>query len=237
MTEKYGIIGAMEVEIQTLLSALNAGRTLNRASMEFHEGTIGGTDVVVVKSGVAKVNAGICVQILADEFHVTHVINTGVAGSLDATINIGDIVLSTDACYHDVDATVFGYQPGEVPQMGRLEFPADAGLREKLKTAITESAPDIGVFTGRVVSGDQFIADGDRKKKIRDTWNGLCCEMEGAAIAQACFLNDIPFCIVRAISDKADGSDVVDYPVFEKKAARDCAALVRAFLEKQAKSG
>nr|MCR5177878.1 5'-methylthioadenosine/adenosylhomocysteine nucleosidase [Lachnospiraceae bacterium] len=160
-----------------------------------------------------------------------HIINTGVAGSLDAAINIGDIVLSTDACYHDVDATIFGYKPGEVPQMGRMEFPADADLRVALKQAIEKAAPDIGVFEGRIVSGDQFIADPDRKRRIKETWNALCTEMEGAAIAQAAYLNDIPFCIVRAISDKADGSDVVDYPVFEKKAAADCAALIKAFLQ------
>jgi adenosylhomocysteine nucleosidase len=233
MAAVYGIIGAMEVEIRTLLSSLQEERTLTRASMEFHQGRIGGADVVIVRSGIAKVNAGICVQILADEFHVTHIINTGVAGSLDARINIGDIVLSTDACYHDVDATIFGYKPGEIPQLGRLEFPADAALREELKKTISEKAPDLGVFEGRVVSGDQFIADGGRKQTIRDTWNGLCTEMEGAAVAQAAWLNGIPFCIVRAISDKADGSDVVDYPVFEEKAAKDCATVIRAFLEKQ----
>ncbi len=230
---KYGIIGAMEVEVSELLAAMKETRVLDRASMQFHEGKIGRADIVVVRSGVAKVNAGICVQILADEFQVTHIINTGVAGSLDAEINIGDIVLSTDACYHDVDATIFGYQPGEVPQLGRLEFPADEALRGALKQAIEESVTDIRVFEGRVVSGDQFIADGDSKKTIRETWNGLCCEMEGAAIAQAAYLNGIPFCIVRAISDKADGSDVVDYPVFEKKAAADCARLIQGFLSKQ----
>ncbi len=228
---KYGIIGAMDVEIELLLAALEEKATIKKAAMEFHEGTLGSSEVVIVKSGIAKVNAALCVQILADEFGVSHIINTGVAGSLDAEINIGDIVLSTDACYHDVDATVFGYKPGEVPQMGRLEFPADADLRAALKKAIEKAAPDIGIFEGRVVSGDQFIADADRKNRIKETWNGLCTEMEGAAIAQAAYLNGIPFCIVRAISDKADGSDVVDYPVFEKKAAADCAALVRAFLQ------
>ena len=228
---KYGIIGAMDVEIELLLAALDEKKTVKRAGMEFHEGTLGSSEVVIVKSGIAKVNAALCVQILADEFGVSHIINTGVAGSLDAAINIGDIVLSTDACYHDVDATVFGYKPGEVPQMGRLEFPADADLRAALKRAIEKAAPDIGIFEGRIVSGDQFIADADTKTRIKETWNGLCTEMEGAAIAQAAYLNGIPFCIVRAISDKADGSDVVDYPVFEKKAAADCAALVRAFLQ------
>lgn len=227
---KIGIIGAMEVEVATLKSEMNVKSVVTKASMEFCEGTIGNTEVVIVRSGVAKVNAGICVQILVDLFNVTHIINTGVAGSLDARINIGDIVLSTDACYHDVDATVFGYKKGEVPQLGIHAFPADASLREAAKAAIRKTAPDLGVFEGRVCSGDQFVSSPDVKKAIIDEQGGMCTEMEGAAIAQGCYLNKIPFVIIRAISDKADGSDIVDYPVFEEKAAHDCAALVKEMI-------
>ncbi|MBR1641975.1 MAG: 5'-methylthioadenosine/adenosylhomocysteine nucleosidase [Butyrivibrio sp.] len=227
---KIGIIGAMEVEVATLKSEMNVKNVVTKASMEFCEGTIGNTEVVIVRSGVAKVNAGICVQILVDLFNVTHIINTGVAGSLDARINIGDIVLSTDACYHDVDATVFGYKKGEVPQLGIHAFPADASLREAAKAAIKKAAPDLGVFEGRVCSGDQFVSSPDVKKAIIDEQGGMCTEMEGAAIAQGCYLNKIPFVIIRAISDKADGSDIVDYPVFEEKAAHDCAALVKEMI-------
>ncbi len=223
---KIGIIGAMEVEVESLKSAMAVKRTISKASMDFFEGTIGDTEVVVVRSGICKVNAGICVQILSDTFGVTHILNTGVAGSLDARINIGDIVLSTDAAYHDVDATVFGYKKGEIPQMGVLSFPADKELIEKAKAAIKTAAPDLGVFEGRVCSGDQFISDKAIKDRIIEELGGMCCEMEGAGIAQACYLNKIPFIIIRAISDKADGSDVMDYPEFEKKAAHDCAALV-----------
>ena len=223
---KIGIIGAMEVEVESLKSAMAVKRTISKASMDFFEGTIGDTEVVVVRSGICKVNAGICVQILSDTFGVTHILNTGVAGSLDARINIGDIVLSTDAAYHDVDATVFGYKKGEIPQMGVLSFPADKELIEKATAAIKTAAPDLGVFEGRVCSGDQFISDKAVKDRIIEELGGMCCEMEGAGIAQACYLNKIPFIIIRAISDKADGSDVMDYPEFEKKAAHDCAALV-----------
>ncbi len=228
---KIGIIGAMEVEVESLKSAMNIKNVVNKASMEFYEGTIGNTEVVVVRSGICKVNAGICVQILVDTFGVTHVLNTGVAGSLDAKINIGDIVLSTDACYHDVDATIFGYKKGEIPQMGVHSFPADKELIEKAKAAIKIAAPDLGVFEGRVCSGDQFIAEKSVKDAIINDHGGMCCEMEGAGIAQACFLNHIPFVIIRAISDKADGSDVMDYPEFEKKAAKDCAALVQEMIK------
>ena len=228
---KIGIIGAMEVEVEILKKAMEVKQVVTKASMEFHEGTIGGTEVVVVRSGICKVNAGICVQILVDTFGVTHVINTGAAGSLDARINIGDIVLSTDAVYHDVDATIFGYKKGEVPQLGVASFEADKTLREKAAAAIKVAAPDLGIFEGRVCSGDQFISSSEVKDAIIKEQGGMCTEMEGAGIAQACFLNKIPFLIIRAISDKADGSDVVDYPVFEAKAAKDCAAATLELLK------
>ena len=114
---KIGIIGAMELEIETLKEKMNITNTVNKANMSFFEGSLNGTDIVLVKCGIGKVNAGICAQILADNFDVTHIINTGVAGSLDARLDIGDIVVSTAATYHDMDLTVFGYRIGEVPQL------------------------------------------------------------------------------------------------------------------------
>ncbi len=223
---KLGIIGAMDVEVAVLKKLVENPTVITRAGMEFVSGQIGDKDVVIVKSGIGKVNAGLCVQILADLFSVTHIINTGVAGSLCNDANIGDIIVSTDAMYHDVDATVFGYQIGQVPQMNTVSFPADDSLRLAAVHACRSAAPDIQVFTGRVVSGDQFICDADKKSWIKDNFHAFCTEMEGAAIAQAAYVNGIPFVIVRAISDKADGSDVVDYPVFEAKAAEHCAKLV-----------
>lgn len=223
--KKIGIIGAMELEVETLKSRMDIKNIVKKAAMEFYEGTLDGTEAVIVRSGIGKVNAGICVQILCDLFGVTHMINTGVAGSLDAKINIGDIVISTDALYHDMDATIFGYQPGEVPQMGRREFTADPKLIELAKTSCQTVSPDVGVFTGRIVSGDQFVSDKAVKQHICDLFGGLCTEMEGCAIAHASTLNDIPFVIIRAISDKADDSAHIDYPAFEKKAAQDCAEI------------
>lgn len=230
--KKIGIIGAMELEVETLKAKMNVMNIIERASMKFYEGSLNDTEVVIVRSGVCKVNAGICVQILADVFGVTHIINTGVAGSLDANIDIGDIVVSTDALYHDVDATIFGYQPGEVPQLGRREFIADAGMAELTAVSCKEVNPDIRVFTGRVVSGDQFVSQKEVKERLVSVFQGLCTEMEGAAIAQASALNNIPFVIIRAISDKADESAQVDYPEFERKAAHDCAKLVEHMIKK-----
>ena len=227
-----GIIGAMELEVETLKSSMSVKNTLTRAGMEFFEGTLNGTDVVIVRSGVGKVNAAMCVQILADVFQVTHIINTGVAGSLNAALNIGDIVLSKDVLHHDVDATIFGYAPGEVPQLGIREFPADETMIHLAKESCNEVNPDINAVVGRVVSGDQFISSKEVKMRLINTFSGDCAEMEGAAIAHASYLNKIPFIIIRAISDKADDSAQIDYPTFEKKAAHDCAKLTESFVQK-----
>ena len=216
----------MEVEVARLIQCMDGVKRTQRAGMTFCEGRIGRTEAVIVRCGIGKANAGLCVQILCDLFGVTHVINTGVAGSLDEEINIGDIVVSIDAMYHDMDVTGLGYEPGQVPQLDVLAFPADAALREAAVKACREAAPEIGVFEGRVVSGDQFICDRAVKNRIKDTFGGLCTEMEGAAVAQAAYINGLPFVIVRAISDKADESVEMSYGAFEAQAADHCASLV-----------
>ena len=223
---KIGIIGAMDVEVERLKKSMETDREMERAGMHFSEGRLGGTDVVIVRCGIGKVQAGLCVQILCDLFGVTHVINTGVAGSLEEEINVGDVVVSIDAMYHDMDVTGLGYEPGQVPQMDVLSFAADPALREAAVKACREAAPEIGVFEGRVVSGDQFICGRARKEEIKKTFGGLCTEMEGAVVAQAAHVNGIPYVIVRAISDKADENTVVAYDVFEAEAAKHCAAIV-----------
>jgi len=229
---KIGIIGAMELEVETLKSAMQTNNTLTKAGMDFFEGTLHGADVVIVRSGVGKVNAAMCVQILADIFQVTHIINTGVAGSLNAALNIGDIVMSKDVLHHDVDATIFGYAPGEVPQLGIREFPSDEQMLSLALEACRESAPDLNAVAGRVVSGDQFISSKEVKNHLIATFQGDCAEMEGAAIAHASYLNKIPFIIIRAISDKADDSAEMDYPTFERQAAQTCAELTECFIKK-----
>lgn len=228
--KKIGIIGAMELEVETLKSKMTITQRLEKASMEFLEGTLNDTDVVIVQSGIGKVNAGICAQILCDLFGVTHIINTGVAGSLKAEIDIGDIVLSTDAVHHDMDVTIFGYKLGEVPQIGCQTFTASQTLLELAEKTCKQVNPDIHVFRGRVASGDQFISDKAVKDRIISNFGGYCTEMEGASIAQAAYLNHVPFLIIRAISDKADDSAEMDYPTFERAAAAHSAKLVEAML-------
>ena len=224
---KLGIIGAMKIEIETLKESLEGMVTSCRTGMEFYEGTLEGTDVVIVQCGVGKVNAAMCAQILCDCYGVTHLINTGIAGSLNAELDIGDLVVSSDAMYHDFDCVHFGYEMGKVPGMDTVSFPADEQLIG-YAFAAAESLNPGHTKIGRVASGDQFVAEKELKERIISRTQGLCTEMEGAAIAQTACRNALPFVILRAISDKADDSAEMDYPTFEKLAAHRCAQVTKA---------
>ena len=226
-----GIIGAMEVEVEKLRDAMDITGKQNVAGMVFYCGRINDTEVVLVRSGVGKVNAAVCTQILCDLYGVDVVLNTGIAGSLCADINIGDIVISTDAVQHDMDARYFGYDPGVIPQQDVSVFVADEALADKAVAACKKVNPDISVFRGRVLSGDQFIADKGKKQWLLDTFGGMCTEMEGAAIAHAAYRNGVPFLIVRAISDKADDSATEDYTTFEAKAIEHMVKLTLELLK------
>lgn len=229
-----GIIGAMDVEVSKLKDMLKDVSEMKKAGMSFIKGQLEGKDVVVVRSGIGKVNAGICAQILADEYKVNYIINTGIAGSLHSEINIGDIVLCTDTLQHDMDATGFGYDLGVIPQMEKSIFVADEMLRNVAKKCVEKALPDIKAYEGRIVSGDQFISDKSKKEWLIKNFAGYCTEMEGAAIAQAAYLNDIPFLIVRAISDKADDSATLDYPTFEAMAVENSVKLICEMMKQMA---
>lgn len=221
-----GIIGAMDEEVDKLKASMEKIQVKQKASMEFYQGSIQGKEVVIVRSGIGKVNAGICAQILVDDYQVDGIVNTGIAGSLRAEINIGDIVISTDAVQHDMDAIAFGYPLGQIPRMDTLAFQADIRLAELAEKSCKKVLPELGVFRGRVASGDAFIASKERKDTILKEFDACCCEMEGAAIAQAAYLNQIPFVIIRAISDKADDSAHMDYPAFEAMAIENSVKLI-----------
>ncbi|MDE7310635.1 MAG: 5'-methylthioadenosine/adenosylhomocysteine nucleosidase [Eubacterium sp.] len=228
---KLGIIGAMETEVSALKEAMEVDKVVTKAGMDFYEGTLHGKQAVVVQCGIGKVNAAMCVQILADLFEITHVLNTGVAGSLNADLNIGDILVSEKAIQHDVNVTIFGYQVGTVPGFESREFTADAVMADAVADACKRANPDVNIVKGCVVSGDQFISDAKVKDYLISEFHGDCAEMEGASIAQAAVLNKIPFVVVRAISDKADGSAQMDYPTFENQAAEHCAKMVSEFVK------
>ena len=225
-----GIIGAMEDEVAQLKKNMEIEETTEVASLSFCRGKLSGKEVVVVRSGIGKVNAAICTQILVEQFHVDVIINTGIAGSLDAEIDIGDIVISTDAVEHDMDASIFGDPIGQIPQMDTFSFPADESLVKLAKEVNEKANPDVHTWIGRVVSGDQFVSSGEKKEQLIRVFDAKCTEMEGAAIAHAAYLIKISCVIIRAISDKADNSAVVDYPAFEAAAIRHSVRLIEALV-------
>ncbi|PRX25082.1 adenosylhomocysteine nucleosidase [Orenia metallireducens] len=230
---KIGIIGAMDIEIELLKKDLELKSTLNKASMEFYEGNLTGKEVVLVRSGIGKVNAAVCTQILIDDFDVNEVIFTGVAGAVDPTLDVGDIVISNEVAQHDVDVTGFGREYGEVPGLDRVFFEAEQRLVDLAKEAGEKvtAAEEIKVVTGRILSGDQFIADREKVAWLGETFAGHCTEMEGAAVGQVCFLNAKPFVIIRSMSDKADGEANISFDEFAKIAADNSYQIVVEMLK------
>ncbi len=228
---KLGIIGAMDVEVALLKENMTGVTAAVHAGSDYFEGRLAGVDAVVVQCGVGKVNAALCAQILCDIYGVTHLVNTGIAGSLCADLDIGDLVVSRDAIYHDFDITYWGRAIGEVPGMGVTAFPA----YEEMMAAAYAAAEGVNpghTKIGRIASGDQFVCNQEKKDKIIADTQAICTEMEGAAIAHTAYRNGVPFVILRAISDKADDSAEMDYPTFEAIAAKRCAEVTIALAQK-----
>ncbi len=221
---KLGIIGAMDVEVALLKQRMENKTTADIAGSQYCEGTLEKMDAVVVQCGVGKVNAALCAQILVSRYGVTHIVNTGIAGSLCPELDIGDMVVSRDAMYHDFEVTAFDYEVGKVPGMDVTAFPADEAMI-KLAYAAAEAVNAGHTKIGRVATGDQFVCEKRQKEQIIAVTSGLCTEMEGAAIAHTAYRNGVPFVILRAISDKADDSAEMDYPTFERIAAHRCAEV------------
>lgn len=232
MMKVIGVIGAMEEEVSMLIGQMKNKETKIIAGMNFNRGRLWDQEAVVVQSGIGKVNMAICTQILVDIYQVTAVINTGVAGGLYKDINIGDMVISTDALQHDMDATGFGYEPGQIPRMDVSVFPADEKLVTMAVKACELVNPEIQCFRGRVATGDQFISSNEKKNEIVEHFGAYCAEMEGAAMAQVAHLNHIPFVIIRAISDKADNSATMNYAEFEEQAIVHTMKLLAAMFLK-----
>lgn len=231
MKKTLGIIGAEQQEIDLLLEHLSLEKTVKKAGLSFFCGTIHEYPVVIVKAGIGKVNAAACTQMLIDLFDVKMIVNTGAAGSLDSRINIGDIVVSTEVIQHDLDVTDLGYKPGDVPGTGKV-FTSDKLLHDLAVSCSHKANPDVTVYEGLILTGDQFISGQEKKNWLIDTFHGLCAEMEGSAIAHVASLNEVPFLIIRSISDKADGSATMDYTQFSKMASYHSARLVEALIEK-----
>ena len=231
--KKIGIIGAMDKEVRTLIQMMDIEKTVDKASLKFYIGKLEGKDVVLVQCGIGKVNSALCAQILISEFDVDAVVNTGVAGAIHSSLDVNDIVISTEAIQYDVDATAFGYKKGQIPQMENSVFKADETLMETAYQSSLEQAEgeDFKIVKGRVATGDIFISSKELKEELENDFKAYCGEMEGGAIAHACTVNNIPFVIIRAMSDKADGSADVTYEEFVDKAAENSKDIVLRMLE------
>ena len=225
-----GIIGAMDEEIDLIKRNITMTQAIDRAGCLFLEGKIGKKNVVVVKSGIGKVNAAMCAQILIDVFKVEAIINTGVGGSIAKDLAIGDVVISSDALHHDFDCSPLGDPIGVIPRLKESIFKADENL---VQAAYNASVSTILGKTkiGRIVSGDQFIADDSTKEMLCIIFKGDCAEMEGAAIAQVCYLNKVPFVIIRNISDSADSKADITFGEFAKTAAEYSGRIVLEMLK------
>ena len=225
-----GIIGAMQEEVAYLISKIEDPKTETHVGREYVAGTLSGVPVVVCRCGVGLVAAATCAATMVETYGATAVINTGVAGSLDNAINIGDIVISTSSVLHDMDACALGYAPGQNPDFDVVSFEADETLKNAALAAVETLEDGVSAHLGIVASGQMFVSSPELKDRIVGLFGASCCEMEGAAIAQVCYMAGVPYLVIRAISDKADGSAHMDYPAFEKQAAVDCAAVVLKML-------
>lgn len=207
-----GIIGAMDSEVAALVAAMSAKETQEYNNYKFYKGTLFGKEVVIVKCGIGKVNAAVCTQILLSNFNIEKVINTGIAGAVGTGLKQYDFVASTNVVHHDVDVQIFGYKPGQVPGMPET-FAADEKLADAAVSAFNKSAlaKEHKITKGLIASGDQFIAGGEKKDFIVSTFKPQCVEMEGASIAQVCYINKTPFAIIRCMSDCADDSASEEY--------------------------
>ncbi|MEK3757594.1 5'-methylthioadenosine/adenosylhomocysteine nucleosidase [Paenibacillus sp. FSL P4-0338] len=229
MSGVLGLIGAMDEEIKLLLEEMENRQTTVKAGITFYAGTVFGKAAVVCKSGVGKVNAAVTTQILLDSFDVEQVLFTGVAGALHPELNIGDIVISSSCIQHDMDVTALGYARGVIPYQETSAFQADPLLVKLAEEACQELKQKS--VTGIVLSGDQFIASRASVAMLREQLDGACAEMEGAAVAQVCHMNGIPFVVVRSMSDKADGSAHVNYSEFTVTASQHSHAILEHMLK------
>ncbi|WP_047153026.1 5'-methylthioadenosine/adenosylhomocysteine nucleosidase [Aneurinibacillus tyrosinisolvens] len=223
---KIGIIGAMDEEIALYKDGMELAREVRKAGITYYEGQWDGKPVVLCKSGVGKVNASVCTQILVDTFAVDSVIFTGVAGALHPQLEIGDVVVSLDCQQHDMDVTALGFAKGTIPFSEISIFAADPGL-VGLAVKASEQTAEGKTITGRILSGDQFVADRALVQQLHEEMKGACTEMEGAAVAQVCAMNGVPFVVIRSMSDKADGSAHVNFAEFTELASRRSFEIVK----------
>lgn len=221
-----GIIVAMEEELEVILKEMDHNKTEIRAGMEFHIGKISGKEIIAVICGIGKVNSAVCAQILISDFKAKQIVNVGIAGGIGKDIVPGDIVIGDSLVQHDMDATAFGDVVGQIPRLDTFDFKADGTLVRLAKEA-SEKSTSHKSYVGRIVTGDQFVADLDKIKWLSEEFSALACEMEGASIAQACYLNKIPFVVIRSISDNANTGAHMDFEKFKYLAVENSSQILK----------
>lgn len=225
---KIGIIGAMRVEIEALAAAMENPKTEVISGIEFRSGILCGREAVLAVCGVGKVFAALCAQTMILRYGVDAVINTGVAGTLSGELSIGDIAVAADVVQHDMDTSPLGDPVGLISGLNIVHMKTDSALADAVVSAIDRLGGKS--LRGTIATGDVFVADAAKKAYIRDTFGAVACEMEGGAIGQVCTVNEVPFVIIRAISDGGNEDSPMDYPTFVKMAAARSAAVVQAVL-------
>lgn len=214
-----GIIGAMDIEVENLKAKIEDKKTDIISGIEFVWGKIENKEVVVAKCGIGKVFASICAEAMILKFNPEVIINTGVAGTLTTALSVGDVAISQNVCQHDMDTSPIGDPKGLLSGINIINIPADQQLIEVAEEVI--KAQNINCKKGVIASGDQFIASKEQKDFIVSEFNAIACEMEGASIGHVCFVNNVKFIVLRAISDSADNSSHMDYPAFLKIASEN----------------
>lgn len=224
-----GIIGAMQTEVDLLISKITDAKIKTISGIDFVSGKLCEREVVVAKCGIGKVFASLCAQTMILEYKVELLINTGVGGAISLDLDIGDIVVSDSVVQHDMDTTALGDPIGLISGINVVKIDADRRIIKALCGAAERQGARCVV--GTIASGDTFISSMDKKRMLADTFGAYVCEMEGAAIGQVCYVNKVPFCVIRAVSDKADGSSGVDYMTFVASAAKKNAEVVLEYLK------
>lgn len=228
---KYGIIAAMQEEMQEIENIMEEKKNQKIYELNFITGKINSTEVVLVEAGIGKVNASRTTQILIDNFEIDAIINVGTAGSANDELEIGDIVIGKKVVQHDFDITAFGHPKGFISNVGQY-VESDSTLIEKMKQTISKMQEnEFKIKIGTIASGDIFCTEAKMKEKIRSKFNADTIEMEGAAIAQVCKLDNVPFIIIRSISDKPNGNNNITFNLFLEKASKRCAKIIKEFLE------
>lgn len=230
-----GIIVAMQEELDEILNIMDTIKEEEIYNVNFKKGNIGENNIIVVKSGVGKVNAARTTQILIDKFNINTIINVGSAGALNSKLNIGDIVIADKLIQHDFDITAFNHKKGYITDVGDYIY-CDKDLVMKLEKVANNMRADkienkeYKFITGTIASGDIFCTDVEMKNKIYSKFGAECVEMEGAAIAQVCYLDNIPFVVMRSISDSPNGNNAIVFDEFVKLASKRCAMILKNFL-------